>query len=383
MHGQVAREVTDQDRAITSSSTGATACVDDFASGPFNTAVRCRSLGEFEQTFGPVALAYPASVGVAHFFENGGAVCWIVRIGGDQRPATAVDYIGNLVDRTGMHALEAAGPFDVLCLPGAAALPALEMRKVYRAALQLAQRRRAFLLIDIPASVSSVSAMRRWTRSNATLRSPDAAVHFPRLVAHDHGSAGGTHSVASSGAIAGLYARIDRSGGVWKAPAGVDAALEVSGLASSITDAELTLLAQLGVNGLRTLPTSRHVVWGARTLDGADDRPSVWRYVPTRRLTLLIQRSLELSLTWVVFEPNDEPLYASLTRITEAYLHTLFVQGAFVGAQPDTAYFVRCGRATTTAADVARGVVNVMVGIAVIRPAEFVMLNIPIATAPP
>ena len=117
-------------------------------------------------------------------------------------------------------------------------------------------------------------------------------------------------------------------------------------------------------------------MWGSRTLAGADLLASEWKYVPVRRLALFLEESLYRGTQWVVFEPNDEPLWAQIRLNIGAFMQTLFRQGAFQGASPREAYFVKCDRETTTQNDIDSGVVNIMVGFAPLKPAEFVIVKI-------
>ena len=156
-------------------------------------------------------------------------------------------------------------------------------------------------------------------------------------------------SVAPSGTIAGLFARTDSSRGVWKAPAGTEATLTgVQKLSYRLTDKENGDLNPMAINCLRNFPVYGNVCWGARTLEGADAIGSEWKYVPVRRLTLFLEETLYRSTQWVVFEPNDEPLWSQIRLNIGAFMHDLFVQGAFQGTKPSDAYFVRCDSTTTT-----------------------------------
>jgi uncharacterized protein len=179
------------------------------------------------------------------------------------------------------------------------------------------------------------------------------------------------------GYVAGIYARTDASRGVWKAPAGSDASITgASGLLIAMSDPENGQLNPRAINCLRTLPVYGNVVWGARTLHGDDDRGSEWKYVPVRRTALFIEESLYRGTQWVVFEPNDEPLWAQIRLNVGAFMQNLFRQGAFQGRTPREAYFVKCDRETTTQNDINLGIVNIHVGFAPLKPAEFVVLRI-------
>jgi phage tail sheath protein FI len=130
------------------------------------------------------------------------------------------------------------------------------------------------------------------------------------------------------------------------------------------------------VNCLRSFPVAGNVVWGARTLQGADALASEWKYVPVRRLAYFLEESLYRGTQWVVFEPNDEPLWAQIRLNVGAFMHNLFRQGAFQGQTPQEAYFVKCDKDTTTQNDINLGIVNIVVGFAPLKPAEFVIIQI-------
>jgi hypothetical protein len=165
---------------------------------------------------------------------------------------------------------------------------------------------------------------------------------------------------APCGAVAGVFARTDTQRGVWKAPAGLDASLVgVPQLTVSLTDSENGELNPLGINCLRAMPASGRVVWGSRTLQGNDRLASEWKYIPVRRTALYIEESLYRGTQWVVFEPNDEPLWSQIRLNVGAFMHSLFRQGAFQGTTPRDAYFVKCDKETTTQNDIDRGIVPV------------------------
>jgi phage tail sheath protein FI len=209
-----------------------------------------------------------------------------------------------------------------------------------------------------------------------SLRSDHAAIYFPRLQMPDALQDNRLRNVGASGTMAGVYARTDSTRGVWKAPAGTDASLRNATLAVRIDDLENGGLNPLGVNVLRNFPVFGNIAWGARTLDGADQQASEWKYIPVRRTALYIEESLYEGLKWVVFEPNDEPLWAQIRMNVGAFMNTLFRQGAFQGNTPAKAYFVKCDGETTTQNDIDRGVVNILVGFAPLKPAEFVVIQI-------
>ncbi|MDC4223692.1 MAG: phage tail sheath subtilisin-like domain-containing protein [Candidatus Manganitrophus sp.] len=209
-----------------------------------------------------------------------------------------------------------------------------------------------------------------------TVKSSYAAVYFPWLKAIDPtGVSPEPILLPPSGYVAGMYARIDAKRGVWKAPAGTEANIGGAvGLTKEITDAEQDTLNPIGVNVIRVFPASGIVIWGARTV--ATQADPEYRYVPVRRTAIFIEQSIYNGIQWAVFEPNDEDLWASLRLNIGAFMMTLFRAGAFQGATPSQAFFVKADSQTTTQADIDAGVVNVMVGFAPLKPAEFVVIKI-------
>jgi len=150
----------------------------------------------------------------------------------------------------------------------------------------------------------------------------------------------------------------------------------VQGLVYKLTDNENGVLNPLGLNCFRNFPVYGLISWGARTIAGADAMASQWKYVPVRRLALFLEESLYRGSKWVVFEPNDEPLWSAIRLNIGSFMQTLFRQGAFQGSTPKDAYFVKCDSETTTQDDINSGVVNIVVGFAPLKPAEFVVLQI-------
>jgi len=297
--------------------------------------------------------------------------------GVDGDPPGPGDIIGDEAGKTGLQALRDVDDVNLLSLPELAAYESTEdMITVISAARALCRERRIFLLVDAPGSWVDVDGARAGLGAFDPVRDDHAGLYFPQVQMTDP-LTGRLRSFPPSGAVAGVYARTDAERGVWKAPAGTEARLAgVHSLSVKLTDRENALLSPLGVNCLRTLPVVGPVVWGARTLQGADALGSEWKYVPVRRLALHIEESLYRGLQWVVFEPNGEQLWQQIRLDASAWLNTLFRQGAFKGTTPREAYFVKCDKDTTTDADIARGVVNVLVGIAPVKPAEFVVVKI-------
>lgn len=293
-------------------------------------------------------------------------------------------YQGDAVAKTGMRALEKADLFNILCIPPQTWIADIA-NDVWASAATYCVERRAFLIVDPPGAWSvnpanAVATARTEIRNAPPVSGPDArnaALFFPRLVMRDPLRDNQLNVFAPSGALAGVFAKTDATRGVWKAPAGLDAAVAgVERLEIPLTDAENGVLNPLAVNCLRAFPGVGRVVWGARTLRGSDQLGDEYKYVPVRRLALFIEESLYLGTQWVVFEPNDESLWAQIRLNVGAFLQRLFRQGAFQGASPRDAYFVKCDSETTTQDDIDRGIVNIVVGFAPLKPAEFVVISI-------
>ena len=203
----------------------------------------------------------------------------------------------------------------------------------------------------------------------------NAALYFPRVLEADPLRDGHIDTFAPCGIVAGIMARTDTSRGVWKAPAGLDASMNgIQGVNVNLNDAENGMLNPLGINCLRAFPANGRVIWGARTLRGADQLADEWKYIPVRRTALFIEESLYRGTQWVVFEPNDEPLWAQIRLNIGAFMHNLFRQGAFQGTTPRDAYFVKCDKETTNQTEINSGIVNIVVGFAPLKPAEFVVI---------
>jgi phage tail sheath protein FI len=288
-------------------------------------------------------------------------------------------YASNLIGRkAGITSLDLIAPeiFNILCIPIAAKLKPNDLAAVYTSAIQYCVDHRAMCIVDIPQNVVDVAGMKQWMSANDGLRSQNAAVYFSHLTIPNVLNSNRPRDVAPSGTLAGVWARTDSTRHIWKAPAGTEASLTNASLVTTLTDLENGELNQLGINVLRTFPLYGQISWGARTLFGADQLASEWKYIPVRRTALFIEESLVEGLKWVVFEPNDAPLWAQIRLNVGAFMQDLFRNGAFQGASPQEAYFVKCSKDTTTQQDIDRGIVNILVGFAPLKPAEFVVIKI-------
>lgn len=302
--------------------------------------------------------------------------------GSDGSALTDAQFFGTGMEgaKEGLFALEKADLFNLLCLPPYTSTNDVTPSLVSQAAAYC-KKRRAMLLVDPPSSWASKDTAKNQFTDTTTdyigTRSNYAALFFPRLRQPNPLRDNQVEEFVPCGAVAGVFARTDAQRGVWKAPAGQDASLVgVPQLSVPLTDDENGELNPLGINCLRAFPVIGRVVWGARTLEGADRLASEWKYIPVRRLALFIEESLYRGTQWVVFEPNDEPLWAQIRLNVGAFMQNLFRQGAFQGKTPREAYFVKCDKETTTQNDINLGIVNILVGFAPLKPAEFVIIKI-------
>jgi phage tail sheath protein FI len=301
------------------------------------------------------------------------------------------DVIGSAAAKTGIYALNRVDLFNLLCIPplkrDITSLPSNWTKtpaNVYQAALALCVERRAMLIVDPdPLWASSIdTAITKAMAGRNALGMTDpgarnAALYFPCVREIDPLRDSRVDTFVPSGIIAGIMARTDVARGVWKAPAGLDASLNgVQDLQVNLNDLENGQLNPLGINCLRSMGVNGRIVWGARTMRGADASADEYKYVPVRRLALFLEESLYRGTQWVVFEPNDEPLWAQVRLNVGAFMQGMFRQGAFQGTAAKDAYFVKCDSQTTTQNDINLGILNVIVGFAPLKPAEFVVISI-------
>jgi uncharacterized protein len=303
--------------------------------------------------------------------------------GGDGGEITDNDIVSpnSRLNREGLYALEKADLFNLLCIPPLTRDADVSLDGTMSAAVQYCQERRALLLVDSPLSTKTISraaadidAIRDALGGEAFGK--NAAVFFPRIKMGDPLQENRTEEFAPCGVIAGIFARTDATRGVWKAPAGIEAGiLGVRELSYKMTDGENGILNPKGLNCIRLFRNYGNVLWGSRTLAGSDAIGSEWKYIPVRRFALFLEESLYRGTQWVVFEPNDEPLWAQIRLNLGAFMNNLFRQGAFQGKTPKEAYFVKCDKETTTQNDINLGIVNIVVGFAPLKPAEFVIIK--------
>ncbi len=357
--------------------TSITAFVGFAPEGPVDEPTHVSGVADYARTFGGGRSESTLSLAVEDYFLNGGNEAIVVRAAnGNDKDEALVPSARN---GTGVFALDKADLFNVLCLPPIARDGDLPPSALTAASIYCAERR-AFLIVDPHSSwrvPSDLTSGPHALETYASIVRENAAIYFPRIKKADPLRTGATVSAALSGAVAGVIARTDAERGVWRAPAGEAAALRgILGPSAPLTGEECAALESLGVNCLRTFPGVGTVVWGARTMEGAGSSASEWKYIPVRRTALFLEESLYRGTKWVVFEENDEPLWAQIRLEVGAFMHDLFQKGAFQGSTPNQAYFVKCDADTTTKADISRGIVNIVVGFAPLKPAEFVLIKI-------
>ncbi len=355
------------------------------------------SSGGLLDVSGALGLSSPTLPNVAHYALGTGNE-YAPGIAGGETASTAgtdgtgelpytADIIGDPAQFTGIYALQKVDLFNLLSIPDATrALPIgsatpdpnVNPVAIYSSAITLCDEpRRAFLLVDPPPYITTVTGAVDWKTSGLGITDPNGAAFWPRLRLPDPLNNYNLRTFAPSGVVAGVYATTDGSSGVWKAPAGIRATLNgVQSMTYQLSDLEQGLLNPLGLNCFRAFPVYGSVLWGARTLAGADALASQWKYVPVRRMALFLEQSLYQGTQWVVFEPNDEPLWAAIRLNIGSFMQTYFLKGAFQGQTPDQAYFVKCDSETTTQTDIDNGIVNILVGFAPLQPAEFVVIQI-------
>ncbi len=350
---------------IAAVSTSLTALIGFSQSGPLQTATPIASFAHYQSQFGPLDANSDLGFAAHQFFSNGGGSLYIVRAG------TSGGRLTPQLAQAALRALDDLPSLNLLCLPG------VKDTSILAAATAYCEKRRAFFIIDADASATTAEQLTNLMNGSTLPRSASAAVYGPWLEISDP-LGPGLRTVAPSGAVAAIYARTDANSGVWKAPAGPGAVLlGVVSLAATFDESQALALNQMNLNLLRAFPGQGILIWGARTLvPSAAATPSPYEYVSVRRLALFLEESISRGTGWAAFEANAPALWTKITMSAVAFLQALYLQGAFQGSTPVEAYFVKCDATTMTQSDIDRGVVNILVGFAPLRPAEFVILQI-------
>ncbi|HEX9932280.1 MAG TPA: phage tail sheath C-terminal domain-containing protein [Allosphingosinicella sp.] len=350
-------------------SAGPTVLESFFAAALFNVTVRSENSSRYGlgASYGPAAGSQVTALVVGN---DGSAT---------GQPATA-DF------QAAITALDVPDPFfNILCLPDLVrpsaadpnALQHAAAMAAYGEAARVCKNKFAFLLVDPFPSTVDVVAAEAWKTLAFTFQSSHAAAYFPNIKVDDPLVAGSVLSHPPSGAMAGVFARTDGNVGVWQSPAGTEASLTgVYGPSPVLSDDEHGILNPLGLNVIRQFPIYGTVAFGARTLDGSNAAASEWKYIAVRRTALFMLRSLSEGLRWAVRRGNGEVLWADLRMNVNSFMQGLFRQGAFKGSSKNDAYFVRCDASTTSQPDIDNGIVNIVIGFAPLKPAEFVVISL-------
>ena len=355
--------------------TSVTAFIDFFSIGHIDTLTPIASFLEFEQTFGGLDSRSEASYQIQQFFNNGGQSAVILRVA--QEPSSPIFASALKSALTSLNL-----PFNLLCIPATANLSAADMHAVMMAAQTFCAAKRVFYVADIPLAtvVASPSAIATWFVHSGLNTLDCAAIYYPRLMINDPLQTSALREIGYSGVVAGIYAQTDNARGVWKAPAGANAVIAGATPVVKIDDVANGELTVLGINAFRSFPNTGAVLWGARTTACASN--SDFRYVNVRRFAFYLEQSLLDGLQWVVFELNTPTLWAAIRQAIDSFLIKLWQQGALQGSKPQQAFFVNCDATTTTQVDIENGRVNIQIGFAPLKPAEFVILSISLLTAP-
>ncbi|GAA4982178.1 phage tail sheath family protein [Yinghuangia aomiensis] len=296
--------------------------------------------------------------------------------GGALAAPTAEDYVGDADQRTGFSGLEAVDEVTMVAVPdlmSAYENGAIDLDTV--AAVQQALITHCELMGDRiaildPPPALSPQQLRTWRTDTAGFDSKYAALYYPWIRVLDP-STGRNVTIPPSGHMAGVWARNDDTRGVHKAPAN-EVVRGAVALATALTKGEHDLLNPIGVNCIRAFPGRGIRVWGARTLSG----DAAWRYLNVRRLFNYLEESILSGTQWVVFEPNDDALWARVRRTISAFLVNEWRKGALFGLTPDEAFYVKCDRETNPPESIDAGQVVCEIGIAPVKPAEFVVFRL-------
>lgn len=330
----------------------------------------------------------PGSAGYGTTFTAAGPAQLTVANAPTVAPFVASDFTGP-TEQGAIGPFVTDGPLDKVPVFNLMVLPGVTDDGVWAQAIAFCERRRAFLIMDPPPNFNSdniTGGLNQITTvgpgpaatSTPISASINSAIYFPYLATIDSLS-GDPIRLPPSGYVAGVYATTDANRGVWKAPAGLAATINnATGVVpeGALTDNLAGVLNNNAIDAIRTFPGVGTVVFGARTSTATNTALQQWLYVPVRRMALFIEQTLYANLGWAVFEPNDTPLWTALRTTVEAFMLTLFNQGAFQGSTPSQAFQVVCDSTTTTQTDIDNGIVNILVAFAPLKPAEFVVIQI-------
>ena len=362
--GVYVEEVDRGTKPLEMAGTSTVAFIGESAVGPVNQPVFCSNWSQFTKTFGDFQNSQYLAHAVYAFFNNGGGRAYVLNVGTPEDETKKVgSYIGTdngPGERTGLKAFEDVEDINIVVAPGQTH-PAIQ-----DAVLSHCENMRyRFAILDAPEVIEKGGV----DKIPKPRDSKYGAYYFPWIEVYDPFK--GNIYTPPSGAMSGVYARVDGERGVHKAPANeiVRGAL---GLRYNITKGEQDILNPKGINVIRTFTNRGIRVWGARTISS----DASWRYINVRRLFNMVEQSIEAGTQWVVFEPNDEKLWKRVTRDISAFLLRLWRQGALFGSTPEQAFYVKCDAETNPPEVIDAGQLIVEIGMAPVKPAEFVIFRI-------
>ncbi len=326
--------------------------------------------GQFTEKFGRYTTTQPyLAPAIYGFFANGGSRCFVVKVKDGAADGDYVGTDGGPGKRTGLQAFNEIDEINIVCIPG------VTSDTVQKAMITHCENMKDRFSILDPTENATVAEVQT-QKEKVVSEKGYAALYYPWIKAPVETQKNGKITldqifVPPSGYIAGIYARSDTERGVHKAPANeiVQGALEIK---LSITKGEQDILNPKGINCIRAFPGRGILVWGARTT--ASD--ALWKYVNVRRLLLYIEESIDEGTQWVVFEPNSEKLWGRVRATITEFLTRVWRDGALMGTKAEEAFFVKCDRTTMTQDDIDNGRLICVIGVAPVKPAEFVIFRI-------
>jgi phage tail sheath protein FI len=377
--GVYIEELPSGERPIEAVSSSVLGIVGVTMAGPVFESTKVTSWQGFIDVFGRTDPGSFTAEAMWGFFHNGGTEAWVVKVPHPTVPAGIPEASTHDPDALlarvlveGIESLDGSSPVDLLICPDVLMVEEDRLRSpVIDAMTRFAESHQRFALIDLP-PISDDQVLVDWRLKYATSAFAAAYAPYTEIVHLDPAAPDRTRFTPPSGVVAGVYARTEERRGVWKAPAGVEVD-GVLGLGEDYTDARQDLLNPNAVNVIRDFPQRGIMIWGARTLSSDPE----WRYVAVRRLASMIERSVTRGTQWVVFESNDKPLWARVRGSTEGFLFDLWKEGALQGSKPKDAFFVRVGLGETMIqSDIDAGRLNIVIGFAPLKPAEFTIVRI-------
>jgi len=354
-------------KPMESTGSSTAAFLGECSQGREHQAIYIASWTQFEKEFGGFAESPYLAHAVYGFFANGGSTCYVCNLGSPAVERTEEDLIAELIGedkgpgrRKGLHALKDKEDIALVAAPG---LSSKEAHAAIKSHCDSMGDR--FAILDSPEELET--GLDEMYRPSA---SENAAYYFPWVEVFDPSKKSNTYQ-PPSGYVAGLMARIDGERGIHKAPANENLR-GVTGLKYTLTRTEQSSLNPRGINLIRDFGDGGIKVYGARTIS---DDPE-WKYVNVRRLFLNVRETIEKGTEWAVFEPNNPTLWGNLKRNIAAYLKTMFQNGSLAGTTPDEAFYVVCDSRNNPQEFIDQGIVNIDIGIAPLKPAEFIKINI-------